>query len=106
MFYEVRRYQTRPSQREVLVRYMDDVVIPYMSAHGMSVIASFTDEQDPDAYVWIRRFDDEAHREAAYAAVYESHRWIDDMAPVVGPLLDTEGTTITRVTPTSRSRVL
>ena len=82
---------------------MEDVVIPFQNAHGMSVTASFTDDEDPDAYLWIRRFDDEAHRAAAYAAVYASDRWKDEIDPVVGELLDTERIEVMRVTPTPRS---
>lgn len=103
MFYEIRRYQTRPGRRDEWVHYMEAVVIPFMTSKGMSVTASFTDEEDQDGYVWIRRFDDEAQRDELYAAVYESDRWRDEMRPVVQDLLIPEKSVVTRAVPTPRS---
>jgi len=71
MFYEIRHYQTEPGRRDEWVRYMEDVVIPYQQSKGMTVTASFVDDEDPDGYVWIRRFDDEANRAALYAATHD-----------------------------------
>ncbi|GGU80209.1 NIPSNAP family protein [Streptomyces albospinus] len=103
MFYELRRYQTRPGRRDEWVRYMEEVVIPFQTSKGMTVTASFIDEEDPDGYVWIRRFDDEAHREELYAAVYESDRWRDGIRPAVQELLIPEKSVITRAVPTALS---
>lgn len=102
-FYELRRYRTRPGRREEWVRYMEDVVIPFQSAAGMDVIASFVDEQDEDAYVWIRRFDDEEQRLDRYAAVYGSPRWTDEIAPVVRSMLLVDESVVTRAVPTPAS---
>ena len=103
MFYEIRRYQTRPGRREEWVRYMEDTIIPFQESHGMSVTASFIDEEQPDAYVWIRRFQDEEQRVALYAAVYDSERWQQEIAPAVAELLLLDRSVITRVAPTSTS---
>ncbi|WP_329586091.1 NIPSNAP family protein [Kitasatospora sp. NBC_01250] len=100
MFYEMRRYQARPGRREEWVRYMEDVVIPFQAAGGMDITASFIDEEDPDGYIWIRRFEDEAQREELYAAVYESDRWRDEIRPAVMELLIPEATVVTRAVPT------
>jgi len=75
MFYELRRYQTRPGRRDEWVRYMEDVIIPFQVSKGMVITASFIDEGDEDGFVWIRRFEDEAQRERLYAATYGSDRW-------------------------------
>jgi hypothetical protein len=103
VLYELRRYQTRPGRREEWVRYMEDVVIPFQAAGGMDVVASFVDEQDPDGYVWIRRFADEDQREALYSAVYDSPRWKDEITPVVEELLFTDQSVVTRAVPTPAS---
>ncbi|MFI9722905.1 NIPSNAP family protein [Streptomyces sp. NPDC052396] len=103
MFYEIRRYQSRPGRRAEWIRYMEDVVIPFQTAKGMIVTASFTDEEDKDGYVWIRRFENEAQRETLYAAVYESDRWTKEIGPVVYGLLIPEKSVVTRVTPTPAS---
>lgn len=103
MFYEIRRYQTRPGRRDEWVRYMEDVVIPYQVSKGMTVIASFVDEDDGDGYVWIRRFEDESDRVARYAATYDDPEWTEGIAPIVNGLLDTDRILVTRVRPTNVS---
>ncbi|WP_405590298.1 NIPSNAP family protein [Streptomyces sp. NBC_01092] len=103
MFYELRRYRTRPGRRDEWVRYMEDVVIPFQTSKGMTVTASFIDEEDQDGYVWIRRFDDEAQREELYAAVYQSERWQGEIGPAVEDLLILDEIAVTRVAPTPRS---
>jgi quinol monooxygenase YgiN len=103
MFYEIRRYQTKPGRREEWVHYMEDVVIPYQQSKGMTVTATFVDEEDPDGYVWMRRFDDEAQREAVYAATHDDPRWTDDIFPAVADLLLIERTVVTRAVPTAAS---
>ncbi|MEU1624198.1 NIPSNAP family protein [Streptomyces sp. NPDC020096] len=103
MFYEIRRYQARPGRRQEWVHYMEEVVIPFQSGKGMAVIASFTDEEDSDGYVWIRRFDDEEQRQALYAAVYDDDRWKDEIGPAVRELLIPEKTLVTRAVPTALS---
>ncbi|WP_345517057.1 NIPSNAP family containing protein [Streptomyces yanii] len=67
MYYEIRRYQSRPGRREEWVRFMEDVGIPFQDSLGMGVTASFVDTQDEDGYVWMRRFEDEVQSEGLYA---------------------------------------
>lgn len=103
MFYEIRRYQAQPGRRGEWVRYMEDVVIPFQAERGMTVTASFVDEEDEDSYVWIRRFDDEEQRKRLYAAVYESDEWQQVIGPMVYELLIREKSVITRAIPTAAS---
>jgi hypothetical protein len=103
MFYEIRRYQTVPGRRDEWVRYMESVVIPYQQSKGMTITASFVDEEDPDGYVWIRRFDNEAQRVALYAATHDDPRWTDDIFPTVAGLLIIDRTVVTRAVPTPAS---
>ena len=103
MFYELRRYQTRPGRRTEWVRYMEAVVIPFQTSKGMTVTASFVDEEDPDGYVWIRRFEDEAQREELYAAVYQSERWRDEIGSAVQDFLIPEQSVVTCAVPTAAS---
>ncbi|MGV9271359.1 NIPSNAP family protein [Kitasatospora sp. NPDC003701] len=103
MFYEIRHYRTKPGRRDAWLRFMDQVVIPFQTSKGMVITASFVDEEDPDGYLWIRRFEDEAQRVEAYAAVYESERWTDELGPAVEDLLFVDRSVVTRVVPTPRS---
>ncbi|MFD2415254.1 NIPSNAP family protein [Amycolatopsis pigmentata] len=100
MFYEIRRYQATPGRRDEWVRYMEGVVIPFQESQGMTVVASFVDEEDPDGYVWIRRFEDEEDRVRLYRAVYESDRWREEIGPQVRELIIIDKIKVTRVVPT------
>jgi hypothetical protein len=53
--------------------------------------------------VWIRRFDDETHRAAAYAVTHNDTRWTHQIFPAIGELLLTERTVVTRAIPTPTS---
>lgn len=103
MFYELRHYQTRPGRRDEWVRYMENVVIPFQTSMGMSVTASFIDEENPDGYIWIRRFEDETQRRELYDAVYSSGRWLNEISPIVKELLIPEKSVVTRAVPTAAS---
>lgn len=103
MYYEIRRYQTQPGRREEWVRYMEEVIIPFQTAQGMDVTASFVDDQDDNGYVWMRRFENEPDIEALYAAVYEHDRWKNEIGPIVSDLLILGKTVVTRVSPTPAS---
>jgi hypothetical protein len=82
---------------------MEETVIPFQISRGMVVVGSFVAIEDPDLYVWIRRFEDEADRQRLYAAVYESEQWKEEIAPQIGPLLDRERMVITLLRPTPKS---
>jgi len=69
----------------------------------MVVVGSFVADEDPDAYVWIRRFENEDEREQLYEAVYESDHWKNEIAPRVSEMLDRPQMVITRLQPTPRS---
>jgi len=103
MFFELRQYRVKPGKREEWVELMEKEIIPFQIAQGMVVIGSFVGEQEEDLYVWIRRFESEAQREALYQRVYESDYWKNEISPRVGDILDRERIVVTRLTPTSKS---
>jgi hypothetical protein len=81
MLFELRQYWTRPGQREHWVRLTEQEIIPFQTAKGMVIGRSWVGEQDPDLYVWLRRFDIEAERERLYREVYESDHWKERIGP-------------------------
>jgi hypothetical protein len=103
MLYELRQYRAQPGRRDDLARYMEEVIIPFQASKGMVIVASFVGEAEDDLYVWIRRFEDEADRERLYEAVYGSDRWKNEIAPVVGEMLDRPRMLITRLSPMPKS---
>lgn len=103
MFFELREYRIKPRQRDKWVQFMEEKIIPFQIAQGMVVIGSFVGQQEEDLYVWIRRFASEEERQALYAKVYESDYWKDEIAPLVGDMLDREKTRVTRLEATPKS---
>lgn len=103
MLFELRQYRVYPGQRDGWVKFMEDVIIPFQVSKGMVIVGSFVADEDPDAYVWIRRFENEQEREQLYKAVYESDHWKNEIAPRVSEMLDRPQMVITRLQPTPRS---
>jgi len=103
VFYELRQYRAQPGRREELARYMEDVIIPFQVGKGMVISGSFTGEKDEDLYVWIRRFENEAEREALYTAVYQSDEWKNVLGPTIGPMLDRDTIVVSRLEPMAKS---
>jgi len=103
MLFELRQYRVYPGQRARWVKFMEEVIIPFQVSKGMVVVGSFVADEDPDAYVWIRRFENEQEREQLYKAVYESDHWKNEIAPRVSEMLDRPQMVITRLQPTPRS---
>src|SRR3954468_11485397 len=104
-FYELRQYKVLPGKMDEWVRVMEEEIIPFQVAKGMVVCGSFRGETDDSVYVWLRRFDSEAQREALYKAVYESDYWKTEMAPRVPEYLDRSDIVVTRIVPTQKSTV-
>ena len=103
MFFELRRYKIRPGQMEGWIRLFEDHIMPFQTSQGMTILGSFQGEDDPETWVWIRRFESEAERERLYKAVYEDDHWKNDIAPQIPDLMDRTGINVTRLTATPRS---
>ncbi|HEX3864878.1 MAG TPA: NIPSNAP family protein [Stellaceae bacterium] len=104
-FYELRQYHVRPGKMAAWVKLMEEEIIPFQVAQGMIICGSFRGETDESVYVWLRRFESEAQREALYKAVYETDHWKNKIAPRIPDILDREKINVTRIVPTPRSTV-
>ncbi len=103
MFFELRQYRIKDGRRDEWVRFMEEEIIPFQISKGMVVVGSFVAEQEPDLFVWIRRFESEEERERLYKAVYESEHWLNVLKPRIDTMLDRPRIVVTRLVPTSRS---
>jgi NIPSNAP len=102
-FYELRQYKVLPGKMDEWVRIMEQEIIPFQVSKGMVICGSFRGETDDSVYVWLRRFESEAEREAQYKAVYESDHWKNEIAPRVPNCLDRSANVVTRIIPTAKS---
>ena len=82
---------------------MESEIIPFQTSRGMQIMGSWVGEEDPDLFIWIRRFESEAERVRLYAEVYESDHWKQEIAPRVPEMVDREKHVVTRLTPTPKS---
>ena len=103
MFFELRQYRINPGQRERWVKLMEEAIIPFQVSKGMVVVGSFIAQQDPDLYIWIRRFESEEERERLYKAVYESDYWQNVIRPQANEMLDPKNIQVTRLEATPKS---
>ena len=103
MLFELRRYQCKPGKRDEWVRFMEETLIPFQVSHGVVVVGSFIDEENPDEYVWIWRFDSEEERERIYQASYGSDTWNEEILPKVAEIVIRERSVISRLRPTPKS---
>ena len=102
-FFELRQYRIRPGQRDAWAKLMDEELVPFQTSKGMVVSGMWTGEEDKDLFVWLRRFEDEAEREALYDAVYQSDTWKDDLGPRVTDMIYVEQIKVTRLEATPKS---
>jgi len=102
-FYELRQYNVRPGKMAQWLKIMEEEIIPFQVAKGMVITGSYKGETDESVYVWMRRFESEAQKEALYTAVYQSDHWKKEIAPRIPDLLDREKAVVTRIVPTPRS---
>lgn len=101
--FEFRQYKVRDERMQDWLDLMQGELIPFAVECGTVFCGSFVDAQDPTAYHWFRRFENEEHRKIVYAAFYESARWTKDLAPRVGDLLIREEAVIRQLVPTRLS---
>jgi hypothetical protein len=101
MLYELREYRLKPGTRARWVQLMQETIIPFQRAQGMVVVGSFTATEDPDLYIWMRRFDDEAERQRQYEAVYKSSTWLEQVKPQIDTMLLREVMRVVMLEPTS-----
>src|SRR5271170_4492928 len=102
-FYELRQYKVLPGKMNEWVKIMEEEIIQFQISKGMVISGSFRGETDDSVYVWLRRFESEAEREALYKAVYDSDHWKTNIAPRVPNHLDRSAIVVTRIVPTAKS---
>jgi hypothetical protein len=102
-FFELRTYKVFPGKMEEWLNYMENIIIPFQVSKGMVIHGSFSVKEDNDTYIWIRRFKNEDHKNKLYEEVYQSKKWIEEIAPIVGKLIDREAIIVKNLVSTDLS---
>jgi hypothetical protein len=105
MFFELREYRIKDGKRERWVKLMEEKIIPFQISKGMVAVGSFVALDEPDLYVWIRRFENEEEAEKPYKEVYESEYWRTEIKPESDEMLDRDRMRITRLAATEKSAI-
>lgn len=103
MFLELREYRIKPGYRERWVKLMEETIIPFQVSRGMVILGSFVAPEEPDLYVWIRRFEDEQERAQLYEEVYESEFWKTKVKPLGDEMLERDRMRVTLLVSTPKS---
>lgn len=87
---ELRRYTLHPGRRDDLIDLFDTHFLESQEACGMTVIGQFRDPDDPDAFVWLRGFEDMATRYGALTAFYDGPVWSAHRDRANGTMIDSD----------------
>jgi hypothetical protein len=82
---------------------MEEKIVPFQISKGIVFVGSFVALDEPDLYVWIRRFENEEEAERLYKEVYESDYWRTEIKSQADEMLDRDRMRITRLAATKKS---
>ncbi len=88
MIVELRTYRTKPGMRARFLDVFREKSIPEHARLGMPILGPFPSVEDPDTFVFLRGFADEAWRPAMAARFYESRLWKEELESVLMPMLE------------------
>lgn len=103
MFFELREYRIKDGKRERWLKLMEEKIVPFQISKGIVFLGSFVALDEPDLYVWIRRFENEEEAERLYKEVYESDYWRTEIKSQADEMLDRDRMRITRLAATKKS---
>ena len=103
MLYELRNYTVKKGKMKAWVKLFETEVMPFQVSKGMVITGSFVAEKEPNTFIWMRRFKNEAERKRLYEKVYETSHWKEVLAPKVDAVLDVKSIKVTRLVPSARS---
>lgn len=72
---ELRQYTLHPGRRDELIELFDREFVEAQEACGIDVLGQFRDLDEPDRFVWVRRFPDMLRRRRALEAFYGGPVW-------------------------------
>ncbi|MCZ8256158.1 MAG: NIPSNAP family protein [Polaromonas sp.] len=87
---ELRRYRLQRHARETLIDLFDREFLETQDAAGMSVLAQFRDLDDPDAFVWLRRFEGLPQRAVALRSFYTGPVWAQHCDAANGTMVNSD----------------
>jgi hypothetical protein len=93
---ELRRYALHSGARETLIDLFDREFVEAQEAVGMHILGQFRDLDDPDAFVWLRGFDDMQIRAQALGAFYGGPVWKQHSRAANATMVDSDNVLLLR----------
>lgn len=98
---ELRQYELRPGQRDVLIELFDRELVESQEAVGMQLIGQFRDLDRPDHFVWLRGFADMEHRRQGLEAFYGGPVWKAHRDAANATMIDSDDVLLLRPLPST-----
>jgi hypothetical protein len=96
MVVELRQYTLKPGRRDELIALFEKHFVHAQEAHGMRIHGWFRVDGLPDRFVWLRGFDDMAHRRGALEAFYGGAVWKAHREAANATMLDSDNVLLLR----------
>ena len=93
---ELRQYVLHPGRRAELVELFDREFVEPQERHGLQVIGTFIDLDDPDRFVWFRGFPDMTARVAGLEAFYDGPVWQTHRQQANAAMIDSDDVLLLR----------
>lgn len=87
MIYELRKYRIKSGERANWINLMKNEIIPIQQSKGIVIVGAFESLDDPDLFVWIRRFNSDCERDDLQKSLVEDEHWIYEIKPIIRELL-------------------
>jgi hypothetical protein len=100
---ELRRYRLHPGRRDELIGLFERELVEPQEAVGMRLIGQFTDQDEPDQFVWLRAFADMDARDRALRSFYGGPVWAEHRDAANATMLDSDDVLLLRPIAAARS---
>jgi len=104
MILEIRIYRIRAGMRDRFIDFFESKTLAPQRAAGMEVLGQFRSLDDPNLFVWLRRFDDAEARDRQKAAFYEGALWKDELEDEAFSMIE-DYSNVLLVEPTAHSAI-
>lgn len=105
MIFELREYDIHPGMMANWLKLMQEDIHPFQTQKGVAFIASFVAVDNPNKYIWIRRYNSQNERERITHEIYESAHWKENIKPKINEMLVKDSVKVTALKATDISPI-
>jgi len=95
---ELRQYELVPGRRDALITLFEREFVESQEAVGIHLIGTFVDLDNPDRFVWMRGFRDNAARTEALGGFYYGPIWAAHSTAANATMIDSDNVLLLRST--------